>query len=37
MNILDENYAYVILLPALFNFPLFETKNFFKNKKGGKQ
>jgi len=37
MNILDENYAYVVLLPALFNFPLFETKIFFKNKKGGKQ
>jgi hypothetical protein len=37
MNTFDENYAYVVLLPALFNFPLLETKNFFKNNKGGKQ
>jgi len=25
------------LLPVLLNFPLFETKIFFKNKKGEKQ
>jgi len=37
MKTFDENYAYVVLLPALLNFPLFETKIFFKNKKGGKQ
>jgi hypothetical protein len=37
MNILDENYVYVVLLLALLNFPFFETKNFFKNNKGGKQ
>jgi hypothetical protein len=30
MSILDENYAYVVLLPALFNFPFFETKIFLK-------
>jgi len=37
MNILDENYVYVVLLPALLNFPFFETKIFINNKKGGKQ
>jgi hypothetical protein len=37
MKTFDENYVYVVLLPALFNFPLFETKIFFKNNKGGKQ
>jgi|GEM_PF-1800087 hypothetical protein len=37
MSILDKNYAYVVLLPVLLNFPLFETKIFFKNKKGEKQ
>jgi len=37
MNILDENYAFVVLLLALLNFPLFETKIFINNKKGGKQ
>jgi len=37
MKTFDENYAYVVLLPALLNFPLFETKIFFKNNKGGKQ
>jgi len=29
MKTFDENYAYVVLLPALLNFPLFETKIFF--------
>jgi hypothetical protein len=30
MNILDENYAYVVLLPALLNFPLLKPKSFLK-------
>jgi len=37
MKTFDENYAYVVLLPALLNFPLFRTKIFTNNKKGGKQ
>jgi len=33
MKTFDENYAYVVLLPALFNFPLLKPKSLLTIKK----